>query len=62
MSGKVSIRIILDETKILVCISYSDYDIALVRINYPVQDDKSGSYNLKILYSTNILQRHDCAL
>lgn len=32
---------------------FSDYDIALVRINYPVQDDESGTL---MLQSYNILQ------
>ena len=46
MLEKVSTPIIFSRVKNLMYTFLSDYDIALVRINYPVQDYESGAYNV----------------
>ena len=48
MLEKVSFPILFSGVKKLMYTSLSDYDIALVRINYPVQDYESGAYNIAL--------------
>ena len=43
----------------ILCTSLSDYDIALVRINYPVQDYESGAYNVaRKIHKSSTINNH----